>query len=164
MDPLSSQMTCVLRLDTQTSGWDKSIHKLFKGIRDVTYTIDATRGLAYISGKISPDIILRIRKAKKHAELIHMDYGHVPPPPLNPFENVPIGFNYQDPRSPPPMFQQPSPMSQYTYYRQNPYTEEPPVAYPYYYYPYYGPDVLYSPPPQLPTRDGVTGESQCRIL
>ncbi|KAJ4911263.1 Uncharacterized protein Rs2_05884 [Raphanus sativus] len=175
MDPPSTQMTCVLRLDTETSGWDKSMHKLFKGVQDVTYTIDATRGLVYLSGRASPEIVLRIRKAKKHAKLIHMDYGHVIPPPYNPpnpFETVPITYNnYQNtwPPSPyPPMYQPtapPSPMTQYMNYHQDPNIQQPhPMAFPYNYYPYYVPEVLHSPPPYIPTRDGVTGEQQCRIL
>ncbi|KAL0682029.1 hypothetical protein Bca4012_048876 [Brassica carinata] len=143
--------------------------------QDVTYTIDATRGLVYLSGRASPEIVLRIRKAKKHAKLIHMDYGHVIPPPYNPpnpYEAVPITYNYQNtwPPSPyqSPMYQPtapPSPMTQYMYYRQDPNIQQPhPMAFPYNYYPYYVPEVLQSPPPYIPTREGVTGEQQCRIL
>lgn len=137
----------------------------------MTYTIDATRGLAYLSGNISPEIILRFRKAKKHAELIHLDYGHVNPSPYNaanPFETVPITYNYPDPRLTPPcqspMYQPTAPMYPYMYHSQNAYIEQPPVASPYYHHPYYAPEMMYSPPPQLPTRDGVTGEQQCRIM
>lgn len=142
---------------------------------DVTYTIDATRGLVYLSGRARPEIVLRIRKAKKHAKLIHMDYGHVIPPPYNPpnpYEAVPITYNYQNtwPPSPyqSPMYQPtapPSPMTQYMYYRQDPNIQQPhPMAFPYNYYPYYVPEVLQYPPPYIPTREGVTGEQQCRIL
>jgi len=90
-----------------------------------------------------------------------MDYGHVTPPPQN---FLPPWQHYS------PMYQQPlapmSPMPQYMNYQQFPYTEQqqPPATYPYYYYPYYVPEMWYSSPPQLPTRDGVTGEPQCRIL
>ncbi|AED96636.1 unnamed protein product [Arabidopsis thaliana] len=91
-----------------------------------------------------------------------MDYGHVTPPPPQNF--LPPWQQYS------PMYQQVSapmsPMSQYMNYQQFPYTEQqqPPATYPYYYYPYYVPEMWYSSPPQLPTRDGVTGEPQCRIL
>ncbi|XP_010539125.1 PREDICTED: leucine-rich repeat extensin-like protein 5 [Tarenaya hassleriana] len=182
MDGSSSQMSCVLRLDTQSRGWDKSMHKLFKGIRDVTYTIDATRGLAYVSGKISPEIILRIRKAKKHAQLIHMDYGYNPNlPPTNPDnfppENIPISFNSpynypaEAPNLPPPPPPPPSPYNMYNInYRYNPYEQQQQQAvaspYNYFQHPYYygAAEVPYSPPPQIPTRDTVTGEPQCLIL
>ncbi|CAL9226959.1 unnamed protein product [Arabidopsis halleri] len=56
----------------KTRRWGKSMHKLIKDIRDVTYMIAATMGLAYVSGKISPEIILRIGKCKKHVQLIHI--------------------------------------------------------------------------------------------
>ncbi|CAH8279770.1 unnamed protein product [Arabidopsis lyrata] len=88
-----------------------------------------------------------------------MDYGHVTPPPHANSLNLPppwpqLSPMYQSPSAPP-----------YMNYQQFPFTEQqPPVTYPYYYYPYYVPEMLYSPPPQIPTRDGVTGEPQCRIL
>ncbi|CAL9243668.1 unnamed protein product [Arabidopsis halleri] len=103
-----------------------------------------------------------------------MDYGHVTPPPHANSLNLPppwpqLSPMYQSPSAPPYMNYQQFPYTeqqpQYMNYQQFPYTEQqPPVTYPYYYYPYYVPEVLYSPPPQIPTRDGVTGEPQCRIL
>ncbi|CAJ2631880.1 unnamed protein product [Trifolium pratense] len=70
-------MTCILRIDTQSHGWEKSITKVIKGIKDVSYTIDTVHGIIRISGAIDPNKLLtEIKKAGKHAELIHADIGN----------------------------------------------------------------------------------------
>ncbi|AES82224.2 hypothetical protein MTR_7g109930 [Medicago truncatula] len=64
-------MICVLKVDTQSAGWEKSITKVIKSIKDVSFTIDATHGIIRISGAIDPSKLLtEITKAGKHAELI----------------------------------------------------------------------------------------------
>ena len=46
------------------------------GFVDVSYTIDATRGIIRISGAIDPNkILIDITKAGKHAELLAADIG-----------------------------------------------------------------------------------------
>ncbi|XP_010448229.1 PREDICTED: uncharacterized protein LOC104730725 [Camelina sativa] len=116
----SSHMSCVLKINMQTSGWEKSMHKLIKDIPDVTYTIDAAMGLAYVSGKINPEIILKIRKCKKHVQLIHIDYGH---------NLTPTTTGYNQPQPPTPTSQ--AAAQPYMHYLQIPY-EQPQVAYPYF--------------------------------
>ncbi|AES71991.1 hypothetical protein MTR_3g084890 [Medicago truncatula] len=67
-------MTCILRVDTQSSGWEKSITKVIKSIKDVSFNIDATHGIIRISGAIDPiKLLTEIKKAGKHAELIAAD-------------------------------------------------------------------------------------------
>ncbi|GAU11318.1 hypothetical protein TSUD_343090 [Trifolium subterraneum] len=70
-------MTCILRIDTQSHGWEKSLTKVIKGIKDVSYTIDTVHGIIKISGAIDPNKLLtEIKKAGKHAELLHADIGN----------------------------------------------------------------------------------------
>jgi hypothetical protein len=46
------------------------------GFADVSYTIDASRGIIRISGAIDPNkILIDITKAGKHAELLAADIG-----------------------------------------------------------------------------------------
>ncbi|KAK2418868.1 hypothetical protein QL285_041025 [Trifolium repens] len=47
------------------------------GFVDVSYTIDTLRGIIRISGAIDPNKLLtEIKKAGKHAELLHADIGN----------------------------------------------------------------------------------------
>ncbi|XP_010433456.1 PREDICTED: uncharacterized protein LOC104717565 [Camelina sativa] len=124
----SSHMSCVLKINMQTRGWEKSMHKLIRDIPDVTYMIDAAMGLAYVSGKINPEIILKIRKCKKHVQLIQIDYGHNLTPRSSSYY-LPTTTGYNQPQPPTPMSQ--APAQPYMHYLQIPY-EQPQVAYPYF--------------------------------
>ncbi|KAJ4829553.1 hypothetical protein Tsubulata_017163 [Turnera subulata] len=71
-----THMSCALKVDTKTSGWFKTITKVLKKIAGLHYNIDAETGMAYISGRVDPNKILRkIAKAGKHAELCWVQTG-----------------------------------------------------------------------------------------
>ena len=56
---------------------------------DVSYSIDAQQGLAYISGKVEPHNILRmLGKAGKHVRLSHVHYGNQTPARLDNCYNI----------------------------------------------------------------------------
>ncbi|XP_023633680.1 uncharacterized protein LOC111829237 [Capsella rubella] len=131
MDNSASHMSCVLKVNMQTSGWEKAMHKLIKDIGDVTYTIDAAMGMAYVSGRMGPEIILRIRKCKKHVQLIHIKDGHNVIPRSSSY-NLPTITGFNQPQPPTPMFQ--TEVEPYIHYGLIPYEhEQPQVAYPYFY-------------------------------
>ncbi|XVE50762.1 hypothetical protein DITRI_Ditri01bG0189300 [Diplodiscus trichospermus] len=72
----SSHTTFVLRVDTQTPGWHKSMIKVLKGIPGATFTID-TNGLARVSGNIDPGKTLKLlSKAGKYAQVYWIDSGN----------------------------------------------------------------------------------------
>ncbi|KAJ1412538.1 Heavy metal-associated domain superfamily [Sesbania bispinosa] len=69
-------MNCILRVDTQSSRWEKAVTKVIKRVKDVSYSIDTTYGVIRISGQIDPNKLLTdIKKVGKHVELIHADCG-----------------------------------------------------------------------------------------
>ncbi|KAF3453358.1 hypothetical protein FNV43_RR03798 [Rhamnella rubrinervis] len=69
-------ITCGIRLDTQSSGWYKTMTKVMKDIQGATYSIDAEEGMAYVSGKVDPQKLLkRLVKAGKEAELCWVTTG-----------------------------------------------------------------------------------------
>ncbi|XVF33908.1 hypothetical protein REPUB_Repub18cG0011800 [Reevesia pubescens] len=71
----SSYTTFIIRVDTQTPGWEKSMIKVLKGIPGATFSIDAN-GLARVSGNIDPGQALKLlAKAGKHAQLYSIDSG-----------------------------------------------------------------------------------------
>ncbi|XP_054817073.1 heavy metal-associated isoprenylated plant protein 32-like [Prosopis cineraria] len=72
----STNMTCGLKVDTRCKGWDRTMGKLLKKIKGVSYDLDAEEGMIYISGKVDPQKILsKITKHGKHAELCWMKTG-----------------------------------------------------------------------------------------
>ncbi|KAK4285468.1 hypothetical protein QN277_002162 [Acacia crassicarpa] len=87
----STNMTCGLKVDTKCKGWDRTMCKILKKIKGVSYDLDAEEGMIYISGKVDPQKILReITKHGKHAELCWMKTGineraHVPYGGLMPY-------------------------------------------------------------------------------
>ncbi|KAK5844820.1 hypothetical protein PVK06_000961 [Gossypium arboreum] len=70
-------MTCVLLVDTDIPGWHKAMRLLFKPMQGVTFTINAFTRQAYISGKISPVLQLKLlAKAEANgARLCWLYYG-----------------------------------------------------------------------------------------
>ncbi|XP_061366236.1 heavy metal-associated isoprenylated plant protein 34-like [Gastrolobium bilobum] len=73
---INRHMNCVLRVDTRSRGWENSITKLLKRVKDVSFTIDTESGIIRISGKIDPNKLLTdIKRAGKHAELIYAECG-----------------------------------------------------------------------------------------
>ncbi|KDO61548.1 hypothetical protein CISIN_1g038889mg, partial [Citrus sinensis] len=162
--------TCALRVDTQTSGWHKSLIKVLARIDGVTYSIDAQQGIAYISGKVEPGTLLKLlAKAGKHAELCWVDSGnHNAKNPNNIIMNNEVpsngyghghyndhhhqGYNY--------------PYSQYGYYFANdppqrswhPYPQ--PELYPAAGAPFYEPSPRYFPQPPAPLQGFNVGDAQ----
>ncbi|PON94121.1 hypothetical protein TorRG33x02_101600 [Trema orientale] len=70
-------MRCKLKVDTKSRGWHKTLTRMLGGIKEVTYTIDAQKGIACVSGRINPNtLLLLLEKAGKHAELLRVDSGY----------------------------------------------------------------------------------------
>ncbi|XVF03719.1 hypothetical protein REPUB_Repub05bG0017900 [Reevesia pubescens] len=71
-------MKCVLLVDTDIPGWHKTMCLLFKSMQGVTFNINAITKLAYISGKISPQLQLKLlaKAEAKAARLCWLHYGY----------------------------------------------------------------------------------------
>nr|TKS00341.1 hypothetical protein D5086_0000185540 [Populus alba] len=75
--PATPHTVCELQVDTQSPGWQKTVCKVLKGIQGVSFTIDASRGRARVSGEVNPNkLLLILAKAGKHAELIWVHHGN----------------------------------------------------------------------------------------
>ncbi|XP_021906142.1 extensin-2-like [Carica papaya] len=174
-------MSCILRLNVRAEGWESSLSEVLEGIRDVSCTIDASRAIAYVSGETDPCIILRIKDAGKHVQLLKVKYGYNPSeissyqspqhyqsaisPPYHP-HHLPLQPVLQPPycysHCPPPISHSCTCSSTYP---SCPYYAPSNFPSPYPSCPYYTPSGQYfpqSPPP--PPADFNIGEPQCRIM
>ncbi|GMY08428.1 heavy metal-associated isoprenylated plant protein 35 [Fagus crenata] len=71
-------MSCSLKVDTQSPGWDRTLIKVLKSIKGLSYNIDVEEGVAHIRGKIDPKQLLKkLRKAGRKAELLEV-HSHDP--------------------------------------------------------------------------------------
>ncbi|XP_021288012.1 heavy metal-associated isoprenylated plant protein 32 [Herrania umbratica] len=133
----SSYTTFILRVDTQTPGWEKSMIKVLKGIPGATFSIDAN-GLARVSGNIDPGKTLKLlAKAGKHAQMYWIDSGTNQPAA----ERRDHHHHFDDPQG--------------RYWQANHQ----------YYHPYPFPPPQYlPPPPSMLPEHFYAGESQCMIM
>ncbi|XP_050380055.1 heavy metal-associated isoprenylated plant protein 32-like [Argentina anserina] len=70
------EITCVLKLDTNTKGWHKTISKVLRTIEGASYSIDTETGTVTVTGLIDPKALMaRLAKSGKHAELVKVDSG-----------------------------------------------------------------------------------------
>ncbi|ANM64318.1 hydroxyproline-rich glycoprotein family protein [Arabidopsis thaliana] len=103
-------MICLLKIESPTPGWKKSLEKLLKTINDVSFMIDKQSKTVYLSGKVDPQIILeKITKAGKKAVILWSNNGQSKQPEnrkdhlmeqryASGHINVPDGFsNYHPP-------------------------------------------------------------------
>ncbi|KAJ4851209.1 hypothetical protein Tsubulata_032758 [Turnera subulata] len=75
--PSNRHMSCGMKVDTQTPGRYKNLTKLLKKINGVSYSIDAEAGMAYITGRVdSENLLKKLAKVKKHAELCWVETGN----------------------------------------------------------------------------------------
>ncbi|KAJ4886971.1 Uncharacterized protein Rs2_26719 [Raphanus sativus] len=85
------QLGCVLLLETQLKGWQKTLHKILEGIGGLGCSIDApdwwphseanpmmsTKKLMYLRGEVDPVVFIKkLFKAKSYAMLYRIDYGY----------------------------------------------------------------------------------------
>ncbi|KAL5548543.1 hypothetical protein UlMin_003774 [Ulmus minor] len=137
-------MSCELEVNTKSKGWQKTITKLLENIKEVSYTIDAQAGIAYISGRIDPnDLLNKMAKAGKHAKLVRIDAGYHLYGARSPLVN---GNGYGN-------------------YPHNSYYELPPPPQPSQHISY-EPSAPYMPPPQQPGEPVVLYDSdiKCSIM
>ncbi|CAK7355594.1 unnamed protein product [Dovyalis caffra] len=99
--PSPPQTVCELQVDTQSPGWQKTLTKVLKSIEGLSFTIDASRGRARVSGTINPKkLLLILAKAGKHAELlwVHHANNHDKVQGYNTYTNTPMvygnGYEY----------------------------------------------------------------------
>ncbi|CAL9219470.1 hypothetical protein ARALYDRAFT_340541 [Arabidopsis lyrata subsp. lyrata] len=110
MESSSNHMACLLKIESPTPGWKKSLEKLLKTINDVSFMIDKQSKTVYLSGKIDPQVILeKITKAGKKAVIVWSNNGQSKQPEnrkdhlmeqcyASGYMNVPNGFsNYPPP-------------------------------------------------------------------
>ncbi|KAG7575885.1 Heavy metal-associated domain superfamily [Arabidopsis thaliana x Arabidopsis arenosa] len=110
MESSSNHMACLLKIESPTPGWKKSLEKLLKTINDVSFMIDKQSKTVYLSGKIDPKVILeKITKAGKKAVIVWSNNGQSRQPEnrkdhlmeqcyASGYMNVPYGFsNYPPP-------------------------------------------------------------------
>ncbi|WZZ69590.1 hypothetical protein YC2023_080960 [Brassica napus] len=85
------QLTCVLLVETEFKGWQKTLHKIFVGIEGLAFSIDApdwwphgeganpmmfTKKLLFLRGQVDPVVFIKkLFKAKIYAMLYRIDYG-----------------------------------------------------------------------------------------
>nr|VDC60089.1 unnamed protein product [Brassica rapa] len=83
---------CVLLVETELKGWQKTLHKIFVGIEGLAFSIDApdwwthgeganpmmfTKKLMFLRGEVDPVVFIKkLFKAKNYAMLYRIDYGH----------------------------------------------------------------------------------------
>ncbi|KAF3522091.1 hypothetical protein F2Q69_00046267 [Brassica cretica] len=86
------QLACVLLVETELKGWQKTLHKIFVGIEGLAFSIDApdwwthgeganpmmfTKKLMFLRGEVDPVVFIKkLFKAKIYAMLYRIDYGH----------------------------------------------------------------------------------------
>ncbi|XP_059284507.1 heavy metal-associated isoprenylated plant protein 32-like [Lycium ferocissimum] len=69
-------MTCILRVNNRTSGWQKTVAKVFKNVYGITNCRMNGDGMIEVSGNIDPKVLLkRLAKAGKKAELYRFQFG-----------------------------------------------------------------------------------------
>ncbi|XP_024200446.1 uncharacterized protein LOC112203756 [Rosa chinensis] len=72
----STNMSCLLKVDTQSGGWEKCLTKMLKKIRGAKYSLNVQEGTLHVSGKVNPTKVLnRIKKAGKVAEILWVNSG-----------------------------------------------------------------------------------------
>ncbi|KAG2246799.1 hypothetical protein Bca52824_086427 [Brassica carinata] len=85
-------MSCVLLVETELKGWQKTLHKIFVGIEGLAFSIDApdwwthgeganpmmfTKKLMFLRGQVDPVVFIKkLFRAKIYAVLYRIDYGH----------------------------------------------------------------------------------------
>uniref|UniRef100_A0A0D3D206 Uncharacterized protein n=2 Tax=Brassica oleracea TaxID=3712 RepID=A0A0D3D206_BRAOL len=85
------QLTCVLLVETELKGWQKTLHQIFVGIEGLAFSIDApdwwphgeganpmmfTKKLLFLRGQVDPVVFIKkLFKAKIYAMLYRIDYG-----------------------------------------------------------------------------------------
>ncbi|KAG2317547.1 hypothetical protein Bca52824_020669 [Brassica carinata] len=86
------RLTCILLVETELKGWQKTLHKIFEGIEGLAFSIDApdwwkqgeatnpmmfTKKLLFLRGEVDPVVFIKkLFKAKIYAMLYRLDYGY----------------------------------------------------------------------------------------
>ncbi|KAJ6305174.1 hypothetical protein OIU78_020671 [Salix suchowensis] len=170
--PTTPHTVCELQVDTQSPGWQKTLCKVLKGIQGVSFTIDASRGRARVSGEVNPNkLLLILAKAGKHAELIWVHHGNIQSSTQNyshVYGNTPMGYGegygyyndypYNDPNRGMNYYMD-DPRQTYLYSHHQDYY--PPQFYP--PYSYYEPPAVYFPQAPPPVRNQRL-ESVCNMM
>ncbi|CAK7346051.1 unnamed protein product [Dovyalis caffra] len=70
--------SCGLKVDTRDPKWHKTLTKVLKRIRGVSYTIDAEEGTALITGRVDPNKLLKkLSKGGKHTDICWIETGNM---------------------------------------------------------------------------------------
>ncbi|KAM3222926.1 hypothetical protein P3L10_022196 [Capsicum annuum] len=68
-------MTCILRVKNRSSGWQKTVSKIFKNVYGINFRMNGG-GMIEVSGNVDPKLLLKgLAKAGRKAELCWLQFG-----------------------------------------------------------------------------------------
>ncbi|KAJ6414345.1 hypothetical protein OIU84_007042 [Salix udensis] len=95
---LNSNMSCGLKVETKDPEWHRTLTKVLKRIKGVSYAIDVEQGMAYIRGRVDPNKLLKkLSKGGKHADICWVETGNMNPYMNNGYQYPPPGSGYPQP-------------------------------------------------------------------
>ncbi|KAH8515025.1 hypothetical protein H0E87_003757 [Populus deltoides] len=93
---LNSNMSCGLKVETKDPEWHRTLTKVLKRIKGVSYAIDVEQGMAYIRGRVDPNKLLKkLSKGGKHADICWVETGNMNPYMNNGYQYPPTGGYHQ---------------------------------------------------------------------
>ncbi|KAB5568051.1 hypothetical protein DKX38_001844 [Salix brachista] len=91
-------MSCGLKVETKDPEWHRTLTKVLKRIKGVSYAIDVEQGMAYIRGRVDPNKLLKkLSKGGKHADICWVETGNMNPYMNNGYQYPPPGAGYPQP-------------------------------------------------------------------
>ncbi|KAJ6708640.1 METAL ION-BINDING PROTEIN [Salix koriyanagi] len=95
---LNSNMSCGLKVETTDPEWHRTLTKVLKRIKGVSYAIDVEQGMAYVRGRVDPNKLLKkLSKGGKHADICWVETGNMNPYMNNGYQYPPPGAGYPQP-------------------------------------------------------------------
>ncbi|KAJ6392395.1 hypothetical protein OIU77_026205 [Salix suchowensis] len=90
--------SCGLKVETKDPEWHRTLTKVLKRIKGVSYAIDVEQGMAYIRGRVDPNKLLKkLSKGGKHADICWVETGNMNPYMNNGYQYPPPGAGYPQP-------------------------------------------------------------------
>ncbi|KAB5568054.1 hypothetical protein DKX38_001847 [Salix brachista] len=87
-----------LKVETKDPEWHRTLTKVLKRIKGVSYAIDVEQGMAYIRGRVDPNKLLKkLSKGGKHADICWVETGNMNPYMSNGYQYPPPDGGYPQP-------------------------------------------------------------------